>query len=302
MDRRPERAWLIAGAAGVGWLALAAFTLFESVDVRRLTRRRALAARAARASSAMGAQSLIQLCLFFSVPFFVRAVSVPVHWVFTAVVIVAAAATLWDPFCTALLRRPATAALLQGIATFAGLDCVLPLLGMSNRVSLLIATLAAVFGVPFAVGGGWRRRVLTVLATSAAVAMAAYTGGARLIPPAPLQFVSGAMGSAIENRELVDAKTIFETSPERMVCATAIAAPRGLRDHLRHVWRQDGARRGEMTLAISGGRAQGYRAWSWKRAPSPGRWTCTVETETGQVLGRVAATVLRLPPAAPPPL
>jgi hypothetical protein len=100
------------------------------------------------------------------------------------------------------------------------------------------------------------------------------------------------MGTGIQHREIVDPKTTFETSPERLYCATAIAAPRGLRDHLRHVWRQDGVRRAVMTLEISGGRTQGFRAWSWKRIPAPGSWTCTVETETGQVLGRVAATVL----------
>jgi hypothetical protein len=70
-----------------------------------------------------------------------------------------------------------------------------------------------------------------------------------------------------------------------------IASPRGLRDHLRHVWRQNGAWRGEILLEIRGGRPQGFRTWSTFRNISPGKWTCTVETESGQRLGRVTARV-----------
>ena len=57
------------------------------------------------------------------------------------------------------------------------------------------------------------------------------------------------------------------------------------------MWRHDGVRRAEAALDIRGGRAQGFRAWSLQRNPAPGTWTCTVETETGQELGRVAVTI-----------
>jgi hypothetical protein len=135
------------------------------------------------------------------------------------------------------------------------------------------------------------RRVLAGLLGAAAIVAALYYGGARVVPPAPLRFVSGAIGTRIENRELLDPASELPTPPDQLVCATAIAAPRGLKDKLHHVWRQDGVLRSTHTLDIRGGRELGFRAWSYRRNPGPGRWTCTVETESGQMLGRAAIRV-----------
>jgi hypothetical protein len=290
MDRRPERARLIAAAAVAGWLALGVVALLESLDLSRLPRFGAWLARAARASTAAGAQSLIQLCLFFSLPFYARAVAVPEQYGFIAVLVIAAAATLWTPLCSAILRQPALALLLQGAAAFAALGCVLPLCGVSVRLSLIAAAAAVVVGAPFVAK---RHRVVATLLTAAVLTGAALGGAARLIPPAPLRLVSGAIGTRIVGRALVDARDAFDTPPDRLICLTAIAAPRGLKDRMRHVWSRDGQRRAEVALDIRGGRAQGFRAWTTQRAPTAGTWTCTIETETGQELGRVRVTVAK---------
>src|SRR5262249_46059040 len=105
MDRRPERAWLIAVAAGVGWIVLAVAAVLDGIRVERLPALGAWAARAAQASMVMGAQSLIQLCLFFSAPFYFGATAVPEHVAFLVLLLVAAGATLWNPLCLALLRH-----------------------------------------------------------------------------------------------------------------------------------------------------------------------------------------------------
>jgi len=288
MDRRPERARLIAAAAVAGWLALGMVALFDGMELARLPRFGAWLARTARASTAMGAQSLIQLCLFFALPFYVRAAAVPEQYGFVAVLGAAAAVTLWTPLCAAVLRRPALALVLQGAAAFAALGCVLPLVGVSLRWSLAAAAGAIVVGAPFVVT---RHRLVATMVTAVALAGAALGGAARLIPPAPLRFVSGGIGTRVVDRALVDARDAFDRPPERLLCLTAIAAPRGLKDRLRHVWRRDGVRRATAALDIRGGRAQGFRAWSTQRNPAPGTWTCTVETETGQELGRVTVTV-----------
>jgi len=288
MDRRPERARLIAAAAVAGWLALGVVALLDQMDLARLGRSGAWLARALRASTAMGAQSLIQLCLFFALPFYVRATAVPEQYAFVGVLALAAAVTLWTPLCAALLRRPALALVLQGTAAFAALGCVLPLVGVSIRWSLVAAAAAIVVGAPFVVT---RHRLVATLVTAALLTAAALGGTARLIPPAPLRFVSGAIGTHLVARALTDARGVFDTPPERLVCLTAIAAPRGLKDRLHHVWRRDGQRRAEAALEIRGGRAQGFRAWSTQRNVAAGAWTCTVETETGQEIGRVAVTV-----------
>jgi hypothetical protein len=285
MNRRPERAWLIAAAAGAGWIVLSLFGLAQGIDPARLRGRAAWLSKAARFSTAAGAQSLIQMCLFFSAPFYVRAAATPAHWGFVAVLIAASIATAWDPWCMAVLRRPASAALLQAIAAFAALDCVLPLLGVSNRVSLFVAAGAAVVGVPLAAGGSIARRIAAGVGGALLVGGAFFLGATRVVPPAPLRFVSGAIGTRIVDRELVDPATVLAEPPGQLVCATAIAAPNGLKDKLRHVWRQDGVHRATLTLDIRGGRELGFRAWSYRRNPGFGRWTCTVETASGQMLG-----------------
>jgi len=168
MDRRPERARIIAAAAVAGWLALGVVALLERLDVARLPRFASWLARAARASTAAGAQSLIQLCLFFSLPFYVRATAVPEQYGFVALLLLAAAVTLWTPLCAALLRRPALALVLQGVAAFAALGCVLPLVGVSIRLSLVAAAAAVVIGAPFVVT---RHRLVATLVTAGSAAI-----------------------------------------------------------------------------------------------------------------------------------
>ena len=75
---------------------------------------------------------------------------------------------------------------------------------------------------------------------------------------------------------------------QSLICATAIYAPLGLKDRLFHVWRRDGKHWATVELKITGGRAQGYRTHSRIHGfglRANGKYTCTVQTLTGQVLG-----------------
>src|SRR5438874_2168270 len=110
--------WIKPLAAAAGWLLLALLAVLESA------RRKALVHRAARFGAAMGSQSLVQLCLFFSAPFFFRAASIPSHWAFVALLLAAGAVTLWTPLSEAALRHSVAGTALLGLATLAGLDCV----------------------------------------------------------------------------------------------------------------------------------------------------------------------------------
>ena len=287
MDRRPERAPIIAIAAAAGWLLLSIASVLQSI------RSKALVARAAKWGAALGSQSLVQMSLFFAVPFFykaTRASSILGHWVFVGIICVAGLITLWTPLSDAAMRHPIFGAALQGIATFAGLVCVLPLLGFSTHDALWIATGWTAAGLPL-LALVRRKGRLAALAVAVALVVGMLEGGARFIPPAPLRFVEGQMGTRVTERRIIGAGTSFPSPPEQLICYTVIAAPRGLQDHLRHVWRQNGAWRGEIPLEIRGGRPQGFRTWSTFRNVAPGKWTCTVETETGQRLGRVTARV-----------
>ena len=284
MDRSAQRAPAIAIAAAGGWLLMALLSILESV------RSNALVARAARAGAAMGSQSMVQLCLFFSAPFYARASSIPAHWVFVGVIALAGLITLWSPLLDSTMRHPIFGAPLLGVATFAGFNCVLPLVGFSNRDSLLIAVAATAGGsVLFAL---LRRKGRMAALVVAAGLVAGYIyGGARFIPPAPLRLEEPQMGTSVVERRLAGANIDFAQPPPQLVCFTPIVAPNGLRDHLRHVWRQNGIKRMDISIEVRGGRDKGFRTWSTYHGPAPGHWTCTVETESGQRLGRVSARI-----------
>jgi hypothetical protein len=296
MNRRPERAWLIASAAGAGWLVLGAAAILQGIDPKRLARHRKLVHHAARFSMRAAAQSLVQLCIFFSVPFFVRASSVTGHYVFDALLITVGALTLWDPLYSAILDRPPLGAVLQAIAAFAGLDCVLPVLGLSNRMSLAIAALTAAIGLPFAAAmaappESRRRHTIVALCLGIWIPLGLAFGGTRFIPPAPLRLAAGMIGTKIQDRTVLDPTTELSTVPNQLVCFTAIDAPRGLRDKLRHAWHHDHTRFAPLELEVRGGRDQGFRTWSYKHNLKPGKWTCTIETESGQLLGQLTVLI-----------
>ncbi len=88
-------------------------------------------------------------------------------------------------------------------------------------------------------------------------------------------------------------------------CFTSVFAPRDIRVPVHHVWSQYSPALGwhvtdRISYDISGGREDGYRGYTWKRTIWPGRWRVEVETDRGQILGRVDFTVV--PSPAPPAL
>jgi hypothetical protein len=141
------------------------------------------------------------------------------------------------------------------------------------------------------------RRMRVALA-SAVVAFALpaslFLGAARIVPAAPLKLVRAEIGTKREGKWIADAVDYLSAPPGSLICATAIYAPLGLKDQLFHVWRKDGKHWATVELKIIGGRAQGYRTRSRIEhlGLSPnGKYTCTVETLTGQILGTRAVRI-----------
>ena len=86
---------------------------------------------------------------------------------------------------------------------------------------------------------------------------------------------------------------------------TAVFAPTGLATTLLHEWQyydpEEGRwlTRSTVRFTISGGREGGFRGYTLKRAPEPGRWRVNVLTTSRQVIGRVgfiAVNVAESPP------
>lgn len=301
MERSPERAGYVVAAALGAWFLVALGAVVGSLDAERLPEVYQRAVRWGLASAVIASQSLVQLCLFFSLPFYVRAASLTVgHGVFFAALLLVIGLVSWDPaFRWVFEHRWASLAVLA-FGSFVGLSCVLPVLGLQNRASLVVAALLTSLGVP-ALERLRRRRGEPVdwrlWAKEASVALAfpaLAVFGASLVPPAPLSLASGAMGTRIEDKAVADPSETLSGRPPQLVCATAIRAPRGLDDALLHEWRHDGRVLDRIPLKVRGGRQAGFRTWSIKRnlgADPAGEWACRVITEAGQVVGEVELTI-----------
>lgn len=74
---------------------------------------------------------------------------------------------------------------------------------------------------------------------------------------------------------------------ERLYCVSAVFAPSGLDTRLYHRWSHydhgwvDTSRIG---FGLAGGRAGGYRGYTWKQNLAPGEWRVAVETEDGRTV------------------
>lgn len=299
MKRTPERAWLVAAAVGAGWLFLAAAVV--------LARRPADAARArlVRYSATVGTQSLMQLTLFFVLPFYwLSAAPLLGHRVFLGLLSILSLLTLWDPLFLSVFRRLWLAVPLKAATSFVGLFAALPFLGLSHAASLWTAAAGAALGVPLvaaATAAPERRRAAARagLLVGALLPLSVLLGAARWIPPAPLRLTEGGLGTDVDRkaRLLVGAADRFERAPEHLYCFTAIYAPTGLHEQVFHAWRRDGEPLFQAALDVGGNRTGAWRTWSYITPRGPGRYTCEVVTSTGQSLGRLEASVGGAPPA-----
>ncbi len=310
MNREPGRAWLVAVAVLLGWATLVATVVLRrrgpavAPESTEQTKRRH---RVATYSAQAITQSLIQLTVFFVFPlYWASSAGTLGHWTSLAVLAVVGLVTLWDPLFERLLARLPVALTLEALASFAGLLAALPLLGLSYSTSLLLATCGAGLGLPIvavATGSTPRsaRRAMAGVVAALCLAAAVYFGLAAFVPPAPLRLVQGALARdmARAERRPIEPAERFDRPLEKLVCFTAIHAPLGLRERFHHVWSH---RPNDPTVTprpptrialppVEGKKAGAWRTWSFLAFPEAGRWRCDVETETGQVLGRIEAVV-----------
>ncbi len=96
-------------------------------------------------------------------------------------------------------------------------------------------------------------------------------------------------------RDTGDNFNIAEGEPA--YCFSAIFAPGDLSTPIIHRWEyfypqtEKWLSVGLITFPINGGREEGYRGYSKKQVLTDGEWRCTVETSSGQVIGRITFTV-----------
>jgi hypothetical protein len=88
-------------------------------------------------------------------------------------------------------------------------------------------------------------------------------------------------------------RTVHHVSGTPLYAYSAIFAPSAFSANIVHRWeRYDEAQKKWVTesmvaFTLSGGRAGGYRGYSEKDNPQPGKWRVTIETIEGQTIGRL---------------
>jgi hypothetical protein len=297
MDRSESQGPIVAASAAVGWIAM--------VIVFVLHRPRAAAAdatgqftRLARFASFSATQSLVQLSLFFSIPFYLAASAWTLpQCVFFAVFALAAAAMLWDPLSMRVFLHPWLGPFVMAFASFVATNVALPMLAVPQRKATLLSAVLVSLAMPLyalarsATRREWLRSVVLGIATPVVL----FVGGIRAVPPAPLSLIAAGIGSGVLDRELTGARSHFAVSPGQLVCWTALGAPLGLHDALFHEWRHDGEFVARIELKLHGGRKRGFRTWSRHKIGSKarGNYRCDVVTSLGQPLGSVHTVVGR---------
>ena len=128
---------------------------------------------------------------------------------------------------------------------------------------------------------------------------------ADVIPPVPLVKQDVAVGHALVRSDGVYvlrqektpwwvfwrrvSKELHVQPGERLYFVSAVFAPTGLATRLYHRWQHYDDKQGWVTTShigfdLAGGRAGGYRGYTWKQNLSPGEWKVAVETENGRTV------------------
>lgn len=132
-----------------------------------------------------------------------------------------------------------------------------------------------------------------------------------IIPPIPLALRDATMAYSVTNDyvlvtpeeswidRLIPGETILVTPGDPLYAYTAVYAPEGLTTTIVHKWQRYDADMHQwvtehtLSFAIAGGRPDGYRGYSMVSSLAAGKWRVSVETLTGQVLGRLTFTAVR---------
>jgi hypothetical protein len=305
IERREWLAQWLGGLLILGWLLVVA----EDTAARRL--------RLSPALLRFGVQAIQQETFFFTLPFFLHTTT----WTtgqagFTVAAILAGLCSMWDPlYYGTIAKRPWLYVAFHAFAVFVGTLTVAPiLLHLTTAQTLALAAFAMAL---LSVASLWHvidrgRALQRVLLVAGAAALGGLAWSLKpWVPPATLWIESALVTNAVDPRQRTPGLVLQSVSPahlraQGLYAYTAIHAPRGLREMVWHRWLHEGAEVDRISLDIVGGRAEGYRAWSYKRgfpAEPRGRWRIEVITDGGQLIGAFEFEVvgeLREPAVAAP--
>lgn len=128
-----------------------------------------------------------------------------------------------------------------------------------------------------------------------------------VIPPIPLSLIDAGVYHSVEHEgsdyvvygeeesfidQLIPGQTIHASSGRRLYVYASIFAPVDLNTTIVHHWQRYEEGEGwvsvnRLSYSISGGRSGGYRGYSYLTNYQSGTWRVDVETQRGQVIGRL---------------
>lgn len=243
-------------------------------------------------------RNFYQQLLFFILPIYARSATCGAANSLFVVLVAAAAvlSTLDVVYDRHLTRLWWWLTLFFSFNLFACINVMLPILwGMPlKRASAISAALALVGFATFLLRFSplSRCRQLALIGLGAALLAGLVGWGRSAIPPAPLRLLRAefALGFDTATRRIVSPLTALEPGfSGRVHFLSAVRAPLGLRDRIRHVWFLNGERRfASRFFTLSGGRRQGFRLWTSLQLDAltqPATLRVCVETEAGQLVG-----------------
>lgn len=295
----PHVAWI------VGYLLLL-WLLFVLITVLRaplLQRGRRLVLTAADYTI----QTLYHNLLLFVLPAYYAAATLDSpNAIFPAMVAAGALVTAVDPLYRWLVHpRPWLNHALLGFSFFAALNVALPLVGLRPILALEGSAVTSALALAPAfrrdIRFGWLRA--HAMAVSAAVLALLLIWLARgLVPPAPLFLARAVVARDVADLQPVDpvdngvlpASTVLDWG--QLAAYTAVYAPGGVRQVIRHVWWRDRVMLAQIPLPtpVQGGRRQGFRTYSRytdPKLPVAGHYRVDVLTTSDQLIGRLRFTV-----------
>jgi hypothetical protein len=256
---------------------------------------------------------------FFLVPLYASSatwsLTSPNWWLVPILLVCAVLSTMDLVFDNFIMEHRIIASTMYGLCVFGVLNLNLPLVfGFEHFDALLVAagaTTPTVALLTFRMKAVFRPRgILSTFAVTVGLVVAAYFGRVA-VPPAPMAMSHGGIGHGAPGRyECVPGPLdeIRRDQLEDLRCVTQISEPGGLRDEIVHVWRQgrhEVARVTPEMMSDCRGLVMKSVLGQARMPPDPkGKWSCTVETADGQLVGRVGWKVVDAPAAPPvaPPL
>jgi hypothetical protein len=254
-------------------------------------------------------KNLYQGMLFFLLPFYWKSSTLgSYNGIFVVLLGVFAVLSTVDlVFDRVLMRWAVVGALFHGLTLFACLNLVIPALLPETRTLYTLLSAAGAAAIGF-----WTIhlrttlvrdvRYLLLLAVSLGLGLFGTYEARRGIPPVPMYMSSGAVGPTLlpDGRLAMEVTSLHAAVLREVIAVTDVVVPGGKGDRLVHVWRHDGVelhRAAEETSRVQGpsGAVRLRSALFAENLPEDlaGPWTVDVETDDGQLVGRVSFRVER---------